>query len=72
MASLMSVLGVTQVTGPHPNMKMAPMHDRNEKQPGNIPSFVPEEMVSASELKDWIYCNYSWMLNQHGFQVIVR
>jgi hypothetical protein len=48
------------------------MHDRNEKQPGNIPSSVPEEMVSASELKDWIYCNYSWMLNQQGFRITDR
>jgi hypothetical protein len=29
-------------------------------------------MVNASELKDWIYCNYSWLLNQQGFRVTER
>ena len=33
------------------------------------PSFPPEEMVNASELKDYIYCNRSWLLNQDGFRV---
>jgi hypothetical protein len=48
------------------------MHDRYREPAGNVPSFAPEEMVSASELKDWIYCNHAWMLNQQGFRISDR
>jgi hypothetical protein len=43
------------------------MHDTNHEQPGH--AFPKDEMVNASELKDWIYCNRSWLLNQQGFRV---
>jgi hypothetical protein len=45
------------------------MHRTNHEAPGNVSSFAPEEMVNASELKDWAYCNRSWFLNQQGFRV---
>jgi len=45
------------------------MHDLNHEPPGDGPSFAPEEMVSASELREWTYCNRPWMLNQQGFRV---
>lgn len=45
------------------------MHDIDYIQPGNAQSFAPEEMVNASELKDWIYCAHSWLLNHRGFRV---
>jgi hypothetical protein len=45
------------------------MHDTNHELTGHIRPFAHEEMVSASELKDWIYCNLAWMLNQQGFRV---
>src|SRR5436305_3947922 len=28
----------------------------------------PDEMVSASELKDFLYCQRAWFLNQRGFR----
>lgn len=30
--------------------------------------FAPEEMVNASELKDFLFCNLAWSLNQQGFR----
>jgi hypothetical protein len=30
--------------------------------------FAPEEMVNASELKDFLFCNLAWLLNQQGFR----
>jgi hypothetical protein len=48
------------------------MHDTNDKQPSNTPSFAPEDMVNASELKDFIFCGRTWFLNQHGFRVSDR
>jgi hypothetical protein len=45
------------------------MHDLNQEPPGNARSFVLEEMVSASELKDFVYCSHSWLLNQQGFRI---
>ena len=47
------------------------MHDINHDLPGNVPSFPAEEMVSASELKDFVYCQRAWLLNKHGFRVTV-
>lgn len=31
-------------------------------------SFAPEEMVNASELKDFLFCNLAWFLNRQGFR----
>jgi CRISPR/Cas system-associated exonuclease Cas4 (RecB family) len=31
--------------------------------------FSPEEMVNASELKDFLYCRRVWFLNRQGFRV---
>ena len=45
------------------------MHNINHGQPDNLPSFAPEDMVNASELKDYVYCNRSWFLNQQGLRV---
>ena len=45
------------------------MRRTNDKLPGDVPCFSPEDMVNASELKDWVYCHRSWILNQQGFRV---
>jgi hypothetical protein len=31
-------------------------------------AFAPEEMVNASELKDFLFCHLAWFLNQQGFR----
>jgi hypothetical protein len=45
------------------------MQDINHELADSVPFFRPEEMVTASDLKDWVYCNRSWLLNQQGFRV---
>jgi hypothetical protein len=30
--------------------------------------FASEEMVNASELKDFLFCNLAWFLNRQGFR----
>ena len=48
------------------------MHDTNHEQPDTIRLFAREEIVNASDLKDWVYCNRAWFLNQQGFRVTDR
>ncbi|HEY7208804.1 MAG TPA: hypothetical protein VH477_00915 [Bryobacteraceae bacterium] len=48
------------------------MHDINHAEPSNVPSFGPEQMVSASELKEFVYCPHAWLLNQQGLRVMDR
>jgi hypothetical protein len=38
-------------------------HQANQDRP-----FTPEEMVNASELKDFLFCHLAWFLNQQGFR----
>ena len=38
-------------------------HPANQERP-----FTPEEMVNASELKDFLFCHRAWFLNQQGFR----
>jgi hypothetical protein len=37
-------------------------HQANKDRP-----FASDEMVNASELKDFLFCNLAWFLNQQGF-----
>jgi len=34
--------------------------------------FSEEDMITASELRDFIYCARSWSLARHGFTVLPR
>jgi hypothetical protein len=43
------------------------MHD--DAHPSPEPFFPSEEMVSASELREFIFCERAWFLNKQGFQV---
>jgi hypothetical protein len=38
-------------------------HQANKDRP-----FAPDEMVNASELKEFMFCNLAWFLNQQGFR----
>ena len=33
------------------------------------PSFPSEEMVNASELREFLFCERAWFLNRQGFRV---
>jgi CRISPR/Cas system-associated exonuclease Cas4 (RecB family) len=37
--------------------------------PRSASSFPPEEMVNASELREFIFCERAWFLNRQGFRV---
>ncbi len=39
-----------------------------EYQADNNRPFAPGEMISASELKDFLFCHLAWFLNQQGFR----
>jgi hypothetical protein len=37
--------------------------------PRSASSFPPEQMVNASELREFIFCERAWFLNRQGFRV---
>jgi hypothetical protein len=39
-----------------------------QHQPDKDRAFAPEEMINASELKEFLFCNLAWFLNQQGFR----
>ena len=43
------------------------MHDDTHK--GHEPGFASDEMVSASELREFLFCERAWFLNRQGFRV---
>jgi hypothetical protein len=43
------------------------MHD-DEPQPAER-TFPPEDMVTASELREFLYCERAWFLNRQGYRV---
>ena len=45
------------------NLEHLPSQPSDEEMP-----FSPDEMVRASELKDFLYCQRAWFLNQRGFR----
>jgi hypothetical protein len=36
------------------------------------PSFPPEDMVTASELREFVFCERAWFLSRQGLQVSAR
>ena len=43
------------------------MHD-NQQQPAER-FFPPEDMVTASELREFLFCERAWFLNRQGYRV---
>jgi hypothetical protein len=43
------------------------MHD--DAHPNDELSFLPEDMVNASELREFLFCERAWFLNRQGFRV---
>ena len=40
----------------------------NPPQNGD-PLFAPEDMINASELREFVFCERAWFLNREGFRV---
>jgi hypothetical protein len=36
---------------------------------GGEPSFPPEDMVNASELREFLFCERAWFLSRQGFRM---
>jgi hypothetical protein len=43
------------------------MHDN--ANPNDEPFFAPEDMVNASELREFLFCERAWYLGRRGYQV---
>ena len=42
---------------------------KDNVQPITKHSFSPEDMVNASELREFVYCERAWFLSRQGFEV---
>jgi hypothetical protein len=45
---------------------------QHDAPPNLRPSFPPEDMVNASELREFLFCERAWFLSRHGFRVSAR
>ncbi len=43
------------------------MHDDNPQYGETV--FAPEDMVNASELREFLFCERAWFLSRQGFRV---
>jgi len=50
-----------------PTGRLAPIHDN--ANPNGAPFFAPEDMVNASELREFLFCERAWFLSRQGYQV---
>jgi CRISPR/Cas system-associated exonuclease Cas4 (RecB family) len=41
----------------------------NDAHPHDEPFFGPEDMVNASELREFLYCERAWFLSRQGLRV---